>query len=44
MSAETLHTAAGQPLHGPLLITPQVFKDDRGFFMRAGMSAAFALI
>ena len=42
MPAETLCTAAGQPLSGPLLITPQVFGDDRGFFTRAGMSAAFA--
>ena len=32
MPAETLCTAAGQPLIGPLLITPQVFGDDRGFF------------
>ena len=32
MPAETLCTAAGQPLSGPLLITPQVFGDDRGFF------------
>ena len=32
MPAETLCTAAGQPLDGPLLITPQVFGDDRGFF------------
>ena len=32
MPAETLSTTAGQPLNGPLLITPQVFEDDRGFF------------
>ena len=32
MPAETLSTAAGQPVEGPLLITPQVFGDDRGFF------------
>ena len=32
MPAETLRTASGQPLSGPLLITPQVFCDDRGFF------------
>ena len=32
MPAETLCTASGQPLSGPLLITPQVFADDRGFF------------
>ena len=32
MPAETLCSASGQPLSGPLLITPQVFGDDRGFF------------
>ena len=32
MPAETLCTAAGKPLSGPLLITPQVYSDDRGFF------------
>ena len=32
MSAETLCTTAGQPISGPLLFTPQVFEDDRGFF------------
>ena len=32
MLAETLCTASGQPLSGPLLITPQVFSDERGFF------------
>ena len=32
MPAETLCTAAGQPLSGPLLITPLVFGDNRGFF------------
>ena len=32
MPAETLCTASGQPLSGPLLITPQVFGDERGFF------------
>ena len=32
MPAETLCTASGQPLSGPLLITPQVFSDERGFF------------
>ena len=32
MPAETLCTANGQPLSGPLLITPQVFGDERGFF------------
>ena len=32
MPAETLLMASGQPMAGPLLITPQVFGDDRGFF------------
>ena len=32
MPAEALHTASGQAVAGPLLITPQVFGDDRGFF------------
>ena len=32
MPAETLCTESGQPLSGPLLITPQVFEDERGFF------------
>ena len=32
MPAKTLYRAAGQPLSGPLLITPQLFGDDRGFF------------
>lgn len=38
MSAETLKTASGEPIQGPLLITPQVFGDSRGYFLRAGMS------
>ena len=32
MPANYLCTAAAQPLNGPLLITPQVFSDERGFF------------
>lgn len=32
MPVETLRTASGQPLSGPLLIKPQVFGDERGFF------------
>ena len=32
MSAEKLLMASGQPMVGPLLITTQVFADDRGFF------------
>ena len=32
MSFEQLRTASGALMEGPLLITPQVFGDDRGFF------------
>ena len=32
MQVEQLSTASGQVMAGPLLITPQVFGDDRGFF------------
>jgi len=32
MQVEQLTTASGQPMQGPLLITPQLFADDRGFF------------
>ena len=32
MQVEQLSTASGQVMDGPLLITPQVFGDDRGFF------------
>jgi dTDP-4-dehydrorhamnose 3,5-epimerase len=32
MQVEQLSTASGVPMQGPLLITPQVFGDDRGFF------------
>lgn len=32
MPVESLHTVDGSPLNGPLLITPQVFGDARGFF------------
>ncbi|TCD58102.1 dTDP-4-dehydrorhamnose 3,5-epimerase [Synechococcus sp. BS55D] len=32
MPAEQLCTSAGQRLEGPLLFSPQVFADDRGFF------------
>ena len=35
MPAETLSTAAGQPVEGPLLITPQVFRDARGVFFES---------
>ena len=35
MPAERLLTATGQPVQGPLLITPQVFGDERGFFFES---------
>ena len=35
MPAETLCSAAGQPVNGPLLFKPQVFGDDRGFFFES---------
>ena len=33
MQAESLIGSGGQPLEGPLLITPRVFGDERGFFL-----------
>jgi dTDP-4-dehydrorhamnose 3,5-epimerase len=35
MQVEQLCTANGQPMAGPLLITPQVFGDERGFFLES---------
>ena len=35
MQVEPLSTASGVPMQGPLLITPQVFGDDRGFFFES---------
>lgn len=35
MQIEQLSTGSGQLMHGPLLITPQVFGDDRGFFFES---------
>jgi hypothetical protein len=35
MQVEQLRTASGQPINVPLLITPQVFGDDRGFFFES---------
>jgi dTDP-4-dehydrorhamnose 3,5-epimerase len=32
MAVEQLRTTSGQLMEGPLLITPQLFGDDRGFF------------
>ena len=35
MQAECLIGSGGKPLEGPLLITPRVFGDDRGFFFES---------
>lgn len=35
MAAELLISNVGEPLHGPLLITPNVFIDSRGFFFES---------
>jgi dTDP-4-dehydrorhamnose 3,5-epimerase len=42
MQAEILTTAAGVPLQGPLLLTPRVFGDDRGFFFESWNQRSFA--
>lgn len=42
MQAETLTTAAGVPLQGPLLLTPRVFGDSRGFFFESWNQRGFA--
>ena len=42
MQFEILTTAAGMPLQGPLLVTPRVFGDDRGFFFESWNQQAFA--
>ena len=42
MNAERLQTTAGIPLEGPLLITPRVFGDERGFFFESWNQQAFA--
>jgi dTDP-4-dehydrorhamnose 3,5-epimerase len=41
MDAERLKTAAGVALEGPLLISPQVFGDARGFFFESWNQRAF---
>ena len=35
MQVEVLTTAAGVPVQGPLLLTPRVFGDERGFFFES---------
>ena len=43
MNAERLQSTAGTTLAGPLLITPRVFGDDRGFFFESWNQRAFAV-
>jgi len=42
MQAERLITSAGELLAGPLLLTPQVFADGRGFFFESWNQQRFA--
>ncbi len=42
MQAERLQTTMGLPVAGPLLITPRVFGDERGFFFESWNQRAFA--
>jgi dTDP-4-dehydrorhamnose 3,5-epimerase len=42
IQADRLSTAAGVPLQGPLLLTPRVFGDARGFFYESWNRQAFA--
>ena len=41
MQVEQLRTAAGQVVEGPLLITPKLFGDDRGFFFESWNQSRF---
>jgi len=41
MQSEVLTTAAGVPVQGPLLLTPRVFGDERGFFFESWNQQAF---
>ena len=41
MQSEVLTTAAGVPVQGPLLLTPRVFGDGRGFFFESWNQQAF---
>ena len=42
MNAEQLKSPTGTTIAGPLLITPRVFGDDRGFFFESWNQRAFA--
>ena len=41
MQAESLIGSGGQPLEGPLLISPRVFGDERGFFFESWNERSF---
>ena len=41
MRAERLQTAEGSSMQGPLLFTPQVFGDERGFFLESWNQRTF---
>jgi len=43
MTSERLISCRGLPLEGPLLFTPRVFGDERGFFFESWNQRAFAL-
>jgi dTDP-4-dehydrorhamnose 3,5-epimerase len=42
MQVEQLRTAAAQVIEGPLLLTPRVFGDERGFFFESWNQRVFA--
>ena len=44
MQAETLTTVAGVSVEGPLLLTPRVFGDGRGFFFESWNQQSFAVL
>jgi dTDP-4-dehydrorhamnose 3,5-epimerase len=44
MQAERLFTASGDAMEGPLLLTPKVFGDARGFFFESWNASAFAQV
>ena len=41
MQVEQLTAASGQVMEGPLLITPQMFGDERGFFFESWNQSRF---
>jgi dTDP-4-dehydrorhamnose 3,5-epimerase len=44
MQAERLLSTSGRKLQGPLLLTPRLFGDDRGFFFESWNQQAFAAV